>query len=84
MQSTPLSIDRLETRLAPLLLRSHPICKMCARVATLRLNARRRQVLCTQAERSTSRNPPKERDLLAATFQLVTSVTSENREETIL
>jgi hypothetical protein len=42
-----------------------------------------RLALRTQAERSAARKSPDEWDLLATTFQLVTEVTSENREETI-
>jgi hypothetical protein len=39
---TTLSLDRLETTLARLLLRSHPICKECARLV-LRTQARRKE-----------------------------------------
>jgi len=58
MQSTPLArliLVRLETTLARLLLRSHPICKACA---TLRLHARRRLLLRSQAERKALRTSP--------------------------
>ncbi len=44
-------------------------------LATFRLNARRRLMLLTQAERSAARKPPDEWDLLATTFRLVTEVT---------
>src|SRR6266581_9162703 len=40
---TTLSLDRLETTLARLLLRSHPICKDCARLA-LRAQASRKEM----------------------------------------
>jgi hypothetical protein len=42
-----------------------------------------RLVLRIQAERLAARKPPDQYDLLAATFQPVTEVTIENREETI-
>ena len=58
IQSTPLARllrDRLETPHTRLLLRSHPICKACA---TLRLNARRRLLLRSQARCKEKRPHP--------------------------